>query len=253
MRVPEDLHLDVPRRREVALEVDRVAAEGGAGAVGAGAEGLLQLGLGAGHGHADAAATAGRLHQHREADALGGLARATQVGHHAVAARDHRDPRARRPARGPGPCPSSAPSTRAAGRRRRCPPRCRRGRTRRSRRRSRSPGGRPRRRSPSPPRISASRFEVAVLRRRRAEAHRLVRLLHEGRLGVGVRVDGDGAQRPSSAPRVPMRRAISPRLAMSSERNMAASGGARCHGRPRRGKHQGGVVTRRMTWSRPAP
>src|SRR5215831_17559290 len=49
---------------------------------------------------------------------------------------------------------------------------------------------------------------------------------------------------------VPMRRAISPRLAMSSERNMAASGGARCHARPEGGKHQGGMVTRRMTWSR---
>ena len=39
-----------------------------------------------------------------------------------------------------------------------------------------------------------------------------------------------------------MRRAISPRLAMSSERNMASSGGARCHARLQRGKHQGGMV-----------
>src|SRR5215468_8423452 len=38
---------------------------------------------------------------------------------------------------------------------------------------------------------------------------------------------------------------------MSSERNMTASGGARCHAGCRRGKHQGGTTTRRMTWSRP--
>src|SRR5215470_7563694 len=36
---------------------------------------------------------------------------------------------------------------------------------------------------------------------------------------------------------------------MSSERNMTASGGARCHAGCRRGKHQGGTTTRRMTWS----
>src|SRR5215470_15185997 len=50
--------------------------------------------------------------------------------------------------------------------------------------------------------------------------------------------------------RRPIRRAISPRLAMSRERNMSASGGARCHARLQRGKHQGGTTGRRMTWSR---
>jgi hypothetical protein len=38
--VREQLHLDVARRRQVALEVDRVAAERGAGTIGRGPEGL---------------------------------------------------------------------------------------------------------------------------------------------------------------------------------------------------------------------
>src|SRR5215472_748292 len=57
-------------------------------------------------------------------------------------------------------------------------------------------------------------------------------------------------RRPIERATAPMRRAISPRLAMSRERNMTASGGARCHARLQRGKHQGGTSGLRMTWSR---
>src|SRR6516225_10976216 len=57
-------------------------------------------------------------------------------------------------------------------------------------------------------------------------------------------------RRPIDRATTPIRRAISPRLAMSRERNMTASGGARCHARLQWGKHQGGTWTRRMTWSR---
>ena len=59
--------------------------------------------------------------------------------------------------------------------------------------------------------------EVAVLGGRGAQAHRLVRLLDEGQLRVRVRNTRRRWRSPSPRATAPMRRAISPRLAMSSE------------------------------------
>ena len=156
--VAEDLHLDVPRRGEVALEVDARRARTPSRARSAQARKAFSSSAGVlGHRHADAAAAAGRL-----APAPGSrCARPPRCAPPTSATTPslpghHRHARGRDQRAGPGSCPSSAPSPRAGARRRRCPPRCRRGRTRRSPRRSRSRGAPPRRRSPSPPRSSAS-------------------------------------------------------------------------------------------------
>ncbi len=67
--VAEDLHLDVPRLRDVALEVDARVREARLAAIGARFEGALDAGLVLHDLHADAAAAADRLHDHGVADA----------------------------------------------------------------------------------------------------------------------------------------------------------------------------------------
>ena len=84
--VAEDLHLDVPRLAEVLLEVDLVVAERGLGLGARGREGGLHVGGGAGELHAAAAAAGGRLDDHRVAELPGDLPRLVERRHRAVRA-----------------------------------------------------------------------------------------------------------------------------------------------------------------------
>src|SRR3981189_1742528 len=69
--IGEDLHLDVARTRQVALEIDGVVAEIGLRLVLRHRQELAQIALVVRDLHAAAAAAAGRLDQHGVADALG--------------------------------------------------------------------------------------------------------------------------------------------------------------------------------------
>ena len=69
--VGQDLHLDVARLLQVALEVDRVVAEGGQGRAPAGFERRRQVLLLLNDPHPDAAAARGRLEQDRVAETRG--------------------------------------------------------------------------------------------------------------------------------------------------------------------------------------
>ena len=71
VRVTEDLHFDVTRRFEVALEVDATITECGQSAIGAGLRGALELGELAHDLHADAATARGGFDQQRQTDAFG--------------------------------------------------------------------------------------------------------------------------------------------------------------------------------------
>src|SRR3954470_16165995 len=68
--VAEDLHLDVTRSGKVALEVDGVLAERGAGTIAAGAQGFDELRRVVRHRHPDPAASGGRLDEDGKADHL---------------------------------------------------------------------------------------------------------------------------------------------------------------------------------------
>ena len=89
--VGDDLELDVARGLQVALEVDRVVAEGRLGLAAGGLDGLDEVVLGLGDLHAAPAATGGGLDQHREADFLGGGQGLFLGGHRAVGAGHHGD------------------------------------------------------------------------------------------------------------------------------------------------------------------
>ena len=102
--VGEDLHLDVPRPREVLLQVELAVAERRLRLGARHRHRRRQLRRGVHHLHAAAAAAGRRLDQHRIADGLGDRARLVLVLHRAVGAGDHRDAGAAcRPA-SPRPC-----------------------------------------------------------------------------------------------------------------------------------------------------
>ena len=89
--VGDHLQLDVPRRLEVALHVDRVVAERGLGLGAGGGDRLGEVVRGLGDLHAAPAAAGRGLDQHREADLLGRGDGLFLGGHRAVGAGHHRD------------------------------------------------------------------------------------------------------------------------------------------------------------------
>src|SRR5205807_74744 len=89
--VAEDLNFEVPRRGEVALEVNALAPERRLRAVGALPKDFLQLGGVFGRRHPDAAAAARRLAQDRVADLTGLDDRLWHIGHHVAGAGHHGD------------------------------------------------------------------------------------------------------------------------------------------------------------------
>ena len=72
LRVREQLHLDVPRRHDLALEIHRAVAERGQRLARPGHERGRQVRLASHAPHAATAAAGGRLHQEREPDRPGG-------------------------------------------------------------------------------------------------------------------------------------------------------------------------------------
>ena len=149
-RVAEELDLDVARRSDLALEVDRAVAERGRAP-----RPSPQRGPPAGRPHGDAAhapaSPAGRrLDEQREADRLGlrddrraaSSGRSTGAGSNVPGTTGHARPR--RPSGAPRACRRAPRSRRSTGRRRRGPRPRPRGRTTRARPGSRSRGGSPR-------------------------------------------------------------------------------------------------------------
>src|SRR5438105_10588613 len=193
LRVAEDLDLDVARRLEIALDVDLGAAEGALRAPRGGRERAGEL-AGARHlRHADAAAAGGRLEDHRIADLaghpFGGPSvrdRLGTAGHDRHARGGHAAPRLRLVAHG----------------------------TDRLRRRSDEGQARLHAGLGEAPVLreeavagmhgvgagfagggeDALDAEVRLARRRRPEQHRAIRVLHVGRVAVGLGIDGDGGE-----------------------------------------------------------
>ena len=90
--VAEDLHFDMPRCGDVALDQHARIAEGIARLALAGGQGLLEIGMLVDAPHALAAATGHGLDQHGIADLVGLLAQERRVLDLAVIARHHRHP-----------------------------------------------------------------------------------------------------------------------------------------------------------------
>ncbi|MPL84613.1 hypothetical protein SDC9_30578 [bioreactor metagenome] len=96
LAIAEDLDLDVTRLLEIFLHVDLVIAEGGLRLRTRGAEGDLEVGLGLGDFHAAPTAAGGGLDDHRIADLGRGALRLVDVMHATGRARHHRDTEALR-------------------------------------------------------------------------------------------------------------------------------------------------------------
>src|SRR5262249_6540804 len=90
--ISQNLHLDVPGRVKVSLEVDSLSSKRRAGAVAALAEHLLQLAWLTRHAHSDSATAAGGLAEHRKSDSLSLGQRRGGARDDAVASRHHRYP-----------------------------------------------------------------------------------------------------------------------------------------------------------------
>ncbi|OQC35440.1 MAG: hypothetical protein BWX64_02454 [Acidobacteria bacterium ADurb.Bin051] len=90
MPVAEDLDLDVPRRDEVLLEIDRAVPERLGRFVGGGGQLGLEIPLVVDDPHPPAAAARGRLQDHRVADLRRQPAGRAQVRERSLAAREHR-------------------------------------------------------------------------------------------------------------------------------------------------------------------
>src|SRR2546421_1629738 len=193
LRVAEDLDLDVAWRLEIALDVDLGAAEGALRAPGGGRERAGKL-AGARHlRHADAAAARGRLEDHRIADLAGhppgghGVRdRLRTAGHDRHAGSGHAAPRLRLVAHGtdrPRRRPDEGQARLHAGL-----------------------GEAPVLREEAVAGMhgvgagfagggeDALDAEVRLARRRRPEQHGAIRVLHVGRVAVGLGIDGDGGE-----------------------------------------------------------
>ena len=229
---------------DVLLEVDRVVAEARRGLGARGAVGARRARpRGVDHAHPLAAAAGRGLEHHRIADLRGrGRGRlevgqrVAAAGHHRHAGVDHQaaalDLRAHRGDR-LGRRADEGDAGVAAER----------ARSRRSRRGSRSRGGWRRRRSRPRARRCASPSQIALARRRRADAVRLVGEQHGQAQAVGVGVD-DRAADPQLAQARSTRTAISPRLAIRTLRNLRRGGSdmrAGCY--QRRTSHAGATAS----------
>ena len=189
--VAQDLHFDVARPRQPALEEDRVVAEGARGLAPRRLDRRLEVVRRFHHPHALAAAARGGLDQQRIADRLRGgrrvgAGRDLVRGQRGHAGRVHRALGGQLVAhRGDGVGRRPHPDQ----------PRLLDGAREAGVLREEAVAGVDRLRAAAPGRVEdLSDVEVALGRRATAQRDRLVGLAHERRVGVAVGVDGDRAQ-----------------------------------------------------------